>query len=112
CTISQQVPRRDAILPAREKPTMASVDTTITDVTVYTDRARVTRRGNTHLTQGEQTLSIENVPTSMQDDSVRASGRGAGVRILGVETVRDYITVAPEEDLAALQKELENLQDQ
>jgi uncharacterized protein (TIGR02231 family) len=91
---------------------MAPVETTITDVTVYTDRARVTRRGTAHLTPGEQTVSIENVPTSMQDDSVRASGRGAGVRILGVETVRDYITVAPEEDLAALQKELESLQDQ
>ncbi len=91
---------------------MAAVDTTISDVTVYTDRARITRRGKAHLTAGEQTLSIENVPTSMQDDSVRASGRGEGVRILGVETVRDYITEAPEEDLAALQKELETLQDQ
>jgi uncharacterized protein (TIGR02231 family) len=91
---------------------MAAVDTTISDVTVYTDRARVTRRGTAHLAAGEQTLSIENVPTSMQDDSVRAAGRGVGVRILGVETVRDYITVAPEEDLAALQKELEDLQDQ
>jgi uncharacterized protein (TIGR02231 family) len=91
---------------------MPPVETAISDVTVYTDRARITRRGTTHLTPGEQTLSIENVPTSMQDDSVRASGRGSGVRILGVETVRDYITVAPEEDLAALQKELESLQDQ
>jgi uncharacterized protein (TIGR02231 family) len=91
---------------------MAVVDTTISEVTVYTDRARVTRQGTRHLAAGEQTLSIENVPTSMQDDSVRASGRGEGVRILGVETVRDYITEAPEEDLAALQKELETLQDQ
>ncbi|MEO8285739.1 MAG: mucoidy inhibitor MuiA family protein [Chloroflexota bacterium] len=91
---------------------MADVDTSITDVTVYTDRARVTRRGTTHLSSGEQTLSIQNVPTSLQDDSVRAAGRGAGVRILGVETVTNYVTVSPEEDLATLQKELESLQDE
>jgi len=97
-------------LPADSSKT--AVDTNISEVTVYTDRARVTRRGTRHLAAGEQTLSIENVPTSMQVDSLRASGRGEGVRILGVETVRDYITEAPEEDLAALQKELESLQDQ
>src|SRR4051794_15899230 len=77
CTISRRIYSSRAILLAREKPVMPTVGTSITDVTVYTDRARVSRRGSAHLAQGEQTLAIENVPTSMQDDSVRASGRGA-----------------------------------
>src|SRR5437879_2505900 len=91
---------------------MASVETDISDVTVYVDRARVTRRGKAHLAQGEQTLTIERLPTSLLDDSVRAGGRGAGVRILGVEVARDYFTETPEEDQAAVQKEAQKLQDE
>src|SRR5918998_6459270 len=74
----------------------------IAEVTVYTDRARINRRGAVHLQAGEQTVSLKNLPVSLQDDSVRAGGRGAGVRILGVEVVRQFITEAPEENVAEL----------
>src|SRR5437868_1616160 len=91
---------------------MSNIAANISDVTVYVDRARVVRRGNMHLAQGEQTLTIERLPTSLLDDSVRAGGRGEGVRILGVEVARDYYTETPEEDQAAIQKELQKLQDE
>lgn len=90
---------------------MTVVQTTITEVTVYVDRARIIRRGIARLAAGENTLTIEKLPTSLQNDSVRAAGRGANVRILGVEVASEYVTVAPEEDLAELQKQLERLQD-
>src|SRR6476661_930397 len=90
---------------------MPVIETKISDVTVYVDRARVVRQGTIHLSPGEQTVTIERLPTSLQDDSVRAAGRGANVRILGVEVARDYYTETPEEDQAALQKELQSLQD-
>lgn len=90
---------------------MPTIETSISDVTVYVDRARVTREGTAHLATGEQTLTIERLPTSLLDDSVRAAGRGANVRILGVEVSRDYYTETPEEDQAALQKDLQALQD-
>lgn len=91
---------------------MPTIETSISDVTVYVDRARVVRKGTIHLSPGEQTIAIERLPTSLLDDSVRAAGRGANVRILGVEVARDYYTETPEENQAALQKELQNLQDQ
>jgi uncharacterized protein (TIGR02231 family) len=90
---------------------MPAIETSISEVTVYVDRARVIRKGTIHLAPGEQTITIERLPTSLMDDSVRAAGRGAGVRILGVEVARDYYTDTPEEDQAALQKELQTLQD-
>ncbi|MEA2573851.1 MAG: hypothetical protein QOH93_1149 [Chloroflexia bacterium] len=89
-----------------------SIESRIAEVTVYTDRARITRRGTVHLQAGEQKVSVENLPVSLQDDSVRAGGRGEGVRILGVEVVRQFVTQAPEANIAELQKELEALQDQ
>jgi uncharacterized protein (TIGR02231 family) len=89
-----------------------SMESRIAEVTVYTDRARVIRRGAVRLRAGEQRVSVENLPATLQDDSVRAGGRGAGVRILGVEVVRQYVTEAPEANIAELQKQLEALQDQ
>jgi uncharacterized protein (TIGR02231 family) len=89
-----------------------TMEAPISEVTVYTDRARVTRRGTVHLQAGEQRVSVDNLPATLQDDSVRAGGRGAGVRILGVEVVRQFVTEAPEANVAELQKELEALQDQ
>jgi uncharacterized protein (TIGR02231 family) len=89
-----------------------SIEARIAEVTVYTDRARITRRGSVKLQAGEQRVSVENLPATLQDDSVRAGGRGAGVRILGVEVVRQFVTEAPEANVAELQKQLEALQDQ
>ncbi|MDQ3931202.1 MAG: mucoidy inhibitor MuiA family protein, partial [Chloroflexota bacterium] len=89
-----------------------TMESRIAEVTVYTDRARVTRWGSVKLQAGEQRVTIENLPVTLQDDSVRAGGRGAGVRILGVEVVRQFVTEAPEANVAELQKQLEALQDQ
>ncbi len=91
---------------------MTVIETEISEVTVYVDRARVVRKGKAHLTAGEQTITLDRLPTSLLDDSVRAAGRGANGRILGVEVARDYYTETPEEDQAALQKDLQKLQDQ
>jgi len=91
---------------------MPTIETDITDVTVYVDRARVVRKGTTHLTQGEHTVTLERLPSGLVDDSVRAGGHAANVRILGVDVSRDYYTETPEADQAALQKELQDLQDQ
>jgi uncharacterized protein (TIGR02231 family) len=90
---------------------MTTLDAPIVAVTVFTDRARVTRRGAIQLEAGEHTIALERVPSMLEDDSVRASGRGANVRILGVEIVTRFVTEAPEEDLSSLQKQLQTLQD-
>src|SRR5437870_2686596 len=91
---------------------MTTIDAPITAVTVYTDRARVTRRGTVHLAAGEHTLTLGGLPTTLEDNSVRAGGRGAQVKILGVEVARQFVTSAPEGSLAETQQQLQDLQDQ
>ncbi len=49
---------------------MVSLSGPIVEVTVYTDRARITRRGSVHLAQGEHTLTLEGLPTTVQDELV------------------------------------------
>jgi uncharacterized protein (TIGR02231 family) len=90
---------------------MTTIDAPIVAVTVYTDRARVMRRGAIRLAPGEHTLAIEGLPTTIEADSVRAGGRGAGVKILGAEVATQFVTRPPEALIADLQHQLEELQD-
>ncbi|MDX6765344.1 MAG: mucoidy inhibitor MuiA family protein [Candidatus Methylacidiphilales bacterium] len=65
-------------------------DHRISEVTVYPDRAVVTRRASTPLTPGEHQIVFENLPIGLDENSVRAGGTGNGWKILGVELKRDY----------------------
>jgi uncharacterized protein (TIGR02231 family) len=86
--------------------------TTITGVTVYPDRAQVTRQGALRLdAPGEHTLRIGGLPLALLPDSVRASGKGpVGMRILAVEQAHETNPSAPEETIKALQGEIERLE--
>jgi hypothetical protein len=53
-------------------------------VTVFADRARVTRRGAIVLAAGEHRVVLDGLPLTLQPDSVRVSGSG-GASILGVD---------------------------
>ena len=67
--------------------TIKTLDTRISEVTVYTDRARVTRRGTVALTGNETELAIASIPATLETESVRATGSGTvAVRLLGVRT--------------------------
>jgi uncharacterized protein (TIGR02231 family) len=90
---------------------MTTIDAPIVAVTVFTDRARVTRRGMARLAPGEHSLTIEGLPTTLEADSVRASGRGAGITILGAEVATLFVTRPPEALVADLQRQLEQLQE-
>jgi uncharacterized protein (TIGR02231 family) len=90
---------------------MTPVNAPIIAVTVFTDRARITRRGTARLTPGEHSLAIEGLPTTIEADSVRASGRGAGITILGAEVATQFVTKPPEALVADLLRQLEQLQE-
>jgi uncharacterized protein (TIGR02231 family) len=76
----------------------------ITDVTVYADRAQVTRAAEVSLVPGENRIRLAELPASLVDDSVRAAGKASGpVTIQDVE-VR---TVLREQTADATAKELE-----
>ncbi|MEG4319678.1 MULTISPECIES: mucoidy inhibitor MuiA family protein [unclassified Microcoleus] len=63
------------------------VESQISEVTVYTDRALITRRGTVALTGNERELTIASLPTTLETESVRATGAGTvAVRLLGVRS--------------------------
>jgi uncharacterized protein (TIGR02231 family) len=87
-----------------------TVQSEIVAVTVYADRALVTRRGVVDLTGIEQELVITSVP-EIETESVRVSGTGTvGVRLLGVSSDRIYTTEPVAERVAYLTKQIEQLE--
>ena len=92
---------------------MTELDTTITEVTIYPDRARVTRRGTVELKQGEHRLQVGELPLSLLPESVRAGGKGtAQARILAVDVAKAFYREPPTATVAELEREIEKLEDQ
>ncbi len=70
---------------------MAELEAPIKDVTVYSDRALITRRGTLQLEAGEHELRINNLPQFIRD-SLRAAGQGPeGTRILNVDVTTAFL---------------------
>ncbi len=88
---------------------MIDLNAPIQDVTVYADRALITRHGSRELEAGEHELRINNLPQFIRD-SLRASGQGPqGTRILNVDISTAFYSQPPEANLRTLQDELDAL---
>lgn len=95
------------------------VDSTITAVTVYTDRAVVTRTGSVELPGGITELTFANLPQALNEHSLQVSGKGtASALILDVASRQTYVDFTPnarvkelEDQLRALQKQMRGLDD-
>src|SRR5260221_6993184 len=88
---------------------MIDLEAPIKEVTVYSDRALVTRRGGIQLEAGEHELRVNNLPQFLRD-SLRAAGRGTkGIHILNVDVSTAFRSRRPEAELVSLQDELERL---
>ena len=82
-------------------------------VTVFPDRAEVTRVVDATLPAGATTLVIDHLPASLLPDSVRVSGEGAdSVTIGSVETKPFFQVAAVGEQERQLQEDIQKLQDQ
>jgi uncharacterized protein (TIGR02231 family) len=89
---------------------MTDITAPITEVTVYTDRALITRRGSIQLAEGEHELRVNDLPQFLRD-SLRASGKSTGgARILNVDVTTAFYNRPPDKELQALQDELERLE--
>lgn len=89
------------------------VQTQVTQVTVYPDRARVTVQGQVELAAGGQQLLVDELPLALEADSVRALGRGtAVVRIMGVDVARQHYTATPAANVRQLEQQIEQLEDE
>lgn len=88
------------------------IQTQIGAVTVYPDRALVTRKGQIELQSGAQELIVSGLPAQLQTDSLRASGRGhVAVKIIGVEARNRPLLKPNSADARQIQNELEAAQD-
>ncbi|HKV06672.1 MAG TPA: mucoidy inhibitor MuiA family protein, partial [Thermoanaerobaculia bacterium] len=91
---------------------MPEISSTLDAVTVFPDRARVTRRGRLSLEPGPHRLEITDLPLALIVDSVRASGRGtARSRLLGIRTEMRHYAQAPAETARELEARIQALQD-
>src|SRR5881398_511166 len=89
---------------------MIDLDAPIKEVTVYAERALVTRRGSINLEAGEHELRVNDLPQFLRD-SLRAAGQGPqGTRILNVDVSTAFHSRPPESELQSLLQELEMLQ--
>jgi uncharacterized protein (TIGR02231 family) len=88
------------------------MDTSPSSVTVFPDRARVTRTGHVKLEPGIQKLEIRDLPLALVPDSVRATGRGtARARLLGVTTRLENFVETPAEAVRELEQQIQSAED-
>ncbi|MEG4166935.1 MULTISPECIES: mucoidy inhibitor MuiA family protein [unclassified Microcoleus] len=93
--------------------TIKILDTSISEVTVYTDRALVTRRGTVSLTGNERELAIVSIPATLETESVRATGAGTvAVRLLGVRSDRVFSREPVADGIAELTQQIQELETQ
>ncbi|MBD1830113.1 mucoidy inhibitor MuiA family protein [Microcoleus vaginatus GB1-A2] len=99
-----------------ETPNLDSIktlDTRICEVTVYTDRALVTRRGTVALTGNERELAIASLPATLETESVRATGAGTvAVRLLGVRSETVFSSEPVGDRTAELTQQIQELETQ
>lgn len=89
------------------------IEAPISQVTVFTDRAQITRRAAVHLEAGAQELVIAGLPTTLNDNSLRASGSGTvAVKIVGVESKMRPLEKTPHQNARELQEELQQASDE
>jgi uncharacterized protein (TIGR02231 family) len=81
----------------------------VEQVTVYPDRARVTNRATVELVNGTTALLFDDLPLSMETESVRFGGSGAGVRILGIDVARVNYEETPSAAVGELMTQKETL---
>jgi len=85
----------------------------IDSVTVFPDRAEVTRQLQINLPAGASTILIHKLPAQLIEASLRAKGKGPnGLSIATVETRRHFSTRASGEQERKLREQLQSLQDE
>lgn len=97
----------------------APVDSRISAVTVYQDRAVVTRAATVQLTGGTTELVFANLPQSLNEQSLQVSGKGtAQATILDVSAKQTFVDYTPnarvkelEDQLRALGKQMRGIDD-
>jgi len=83
----------------------------ISAVTVFPDRALVTRSGSLKLPPGEHQVVFEGLPMGLDENSIRASSKSKGFQIRGVELRQDYKKPEESEASRKLQAQIKALEE-
>lgn len=82
----------------------------IESVTVFADRAQVTRSATLSLKAGSNLVSFDNLPLLMAEDSLRAEGKGSGrARIAGITMKNVFLERTKEKRVRELEDEISAL---
>ncbi|MCP4147188.1 MAG: mucoidy inhibitor MuiA family protein [bacterium] len=91
---------------------MTSLETAIKSVTVFTDRARITREGKISLEPGNHRIEFSGLPTTLEQQSVRVSARGtAKAKIQGVDVNKVFFKDIPPGKALELTEQIQALDD-
>lgn len=82
---------------------MRVLDAPIQAVTVYTNRAKITRRGTVYMQAGEHIVTLSDLPMSLESDSVRATSTDPRFKIIDLEVKVETIDTNALPGVAALQ---------
>lgn len=92
-------------------PARITAQAAISAVTVYQDRAQVTRSVTVALKPGSQIIAVEGLPVLLQDDSVRVDAKGtARATITGIEVKRSFLTQTADKRVKEIEAELKQLE--
>ena len=88
-----------------------TINSTIKDVTVYHGQAMITRVGSVDLTAGEQSVTIENIPSGAEAASFQVSVRGPeGAAILGFNSKEERHLESRQKKALELENQIKDLE--
>jgi len=100
-------------LPALAAAAANELSSTISAVTVYSDRAIVTRTAHAELHTGLNELRIEGLPASLIDDSIQAAAIGTtNATLLDISTRQTFVATTPDPRRAEIEDELTSLREE
>ncbi len=99
--------------PAAAEPAAREVESRVTAVTVYADRARVTRTAEVDLGDAPASYALPALPGWIDEASVRVSLEPAAAgQVLGVELRRTYLARASDQEFRAAEAAVREIADQ
>ncbi len=91
----------------------SAVTSKISEVTVYPDRARVTRTATTSLPIGTSVLEFTGLPATLDESSIEVSAKAdAPLTIEGIDVRQEYLASSASPKAQELERQLQELQDQ
>ncbi|MBT5420009.1 MAG: mucoidy inhibitor MuiA family protein [Candidatus Cloacimonetes bacterium] len=89
---------------------LTAVESKIISVTVYSDRAQITRSATTYLTKGEHKILFDELPQSIEQNSIQANGKGSAI-LRDVTFKTEQFAQITDEKRKSLSDKLQELQD-